>query len=187
MTTKLEAINRMLACIDHQPINTLEGTKSAFTVSAISLLDSETQRVQLRSFDFNTEEDYPLIPDVEGFIKIPDNMVKVEVHQIYLNRYVVRDKKIYDKLNHTFNIRETLRASVTFSFKFEELPEVFQRFITMSAAYKFTKQQLGSQAACVYTQEDLLEAKAEALAHEIDIGNYSMIPDYYIRNIRGEL
>ena len=76
MTTKLEAINIMLSCIGHNAINTLEGVKSAFITTAENILDSETKRVQLQSYDFNTEEDYPLTPDVDGFIKIPDNVVK---------------------------------------------------------------------------------------------------------------
>lgn len=187
MTTKLEAINEMLLCIGHAPINTLAGTQSSFTISAQKLLDSELKRVQLRGFDFNTEEDYVLEPDEDGYIKIADNMTKIEVHQIYLNRYVVRNSKIYDKVNHTFEINHPVRAAVTFALTFEEVPEVVRRYVTMSAAYKFVKRELGAQAVCAYTQEDLAEAKADMLDHEINIGNYSMIPAYYTGEIRGEL
>lgn len=187
MTTKLEAINTMLSCIGHMPINTLAGTQSSFTVSAQTLLDSELQRIQLRGFDFNTEEDYVLTPDVNGYIRIPDNMTKIEVNQIYLNRYVVRGGKIYDKEQHTFKISEPLTATVVFSLEFEEVPEVVRRYVMMSASYKFVKRELGSQAVCVYTQEDLMEARADMYNHEIDIGNYSMIPEYYTREIRGDI
>lgn len=187
MTTRLEAINEMLLCIGHMPINTLTGTQSSFTISAQKLLDSELKRVQLRGFDFNTEEDYVLEPDTDGYISIANNMTKVEVNQEYLNRYVVRNSKIYDKVNHTFVIDRPLRASVTFALTFEEVPEVVRRYVTMSAAYKFVKRELGSQAVCAYTQEDLMEARADMLNHEIDIGNYSMIPAYYTRDIRGDL
>ncbi len=187
MTTKLEAINIMLSCIGHMPINTLEGTQNSFTISAISLLDSELKRVQLRGFDFNTEENYTLKPDVDGYIKVPSNMTKIEVNQRYLNRFVVRDSKIYDKVNHTFIINQPLKATVTFSLTFEEVPEVVRRYVMMSAAYKFVKRELGSQAVCAYTQEDLAEAKADIYNHEIDIGNYSMIPEVYTREIRGDL
>lgn len=187
MTTRLEAINEMLSCIGHMPINTLVGTQSSFTISAQKLLDSELKRVQLRGFDFNTEEDYVLEPDTDGYISIASNMTKVEINQQYLNRYVVRNSKIYDKVNHTFVIEHPLTASVTFSLTFEEVPEVVRRYVTMSAAYKFVKRELGSQAVCAYTQEDLMEAKADMLDHEINIGNYSMIPAYYTGEIRGDL
>ena len=105
MTTRLEAINTMLSCIDHMPLNTIQGTQSAFTVAAQSILNSENQRVQLKGWDFNTEENYPLTPDIDGIIKIAENMIKVEIHQAYLNRYLVREGKIYEKVDHTFVIR----------------------------------------------------------------------------------
>ena len=114
-------------------------------------------------------------------------MTKIEVNQIYLNRYVVRGNRLYDKEAHSFIIKEPLTATVVFSLEFEEVPEVVRKYVTMSAAYKFVKRELGSQAVCVYTQEDLLEARADMYNHEIDIGNYSMIPEYYTREIRGDL
>ena len=55
MTTKLEAINSMLHCIGQSPLSTLEGTRSAFTVSAITLLDNETVNLQMKGWDFNTD------------------------------------------------------------------------------------------------------------------------------------
>ena len=187
MTTKLDAINTMLSCIKHAPLNTLEGTKSSFTVSAETLLDSETIRVQLRGYDFNTEENYPLNPDVDGIIKIPDNVLRVQVPQIYKNQYVVRAAKLYDKYNHTFIIPHTLFVTLIFGLTFDELPEVVQRYITMSAAFKFTKRELGSETASGYTQQDLLEAANDLLEHELDLGNYSLISEYYTRDIRSDL
>lgn len=186
-TTKLDAVNTMLSCIKHAPLNTLEGTLSSFAVSAISLLNSELMRVQLKGYDFNSEENYPLQPDVDGIIKIPDNMLKVEIPQIYKNQYIVRDSKLYDKYNHTFHIPHSLRVNVVFGLEFEELPEVVKRYITMHAAYKFAKRELGSQAVSVYTQQDLMEAEADLMNHELELGNYSIVSEFYTREIRSDL
>lgn len=187
MTTKLEAINTMLSCIKHAPLNSLEGTFNTFAVSAKNLLDDETVRVQLKSYDFNSEDNYPLLPDKDGYIKIPENIIKVEVPQVYLNRYVVRNQKIYDKVEHTFKIKHPLYVSVVFSLTFEELPEVVRRYVTMSAAVKFVQRELGSQTACVYTQQDLQQARADLMNHEIDLGNYTMIKEFYTREIKESL
>lgn len=186
-TTKLDAVNTMLSCIKHAPLNTLEGTLSSFAVSAISLLDSELMRVQLKGYDFNSEDNYPLQPDVNGIIKIPDNMLKIEIPQEYRNQYVVKDSKLYDKYNHTFHIPHTLKVSVVWGLEFNELPEVVKRYVTMHAAYKFAKRELGSQTVSVYTQQDLMEAEADLLNHELELGNYSIIPEYYTREIRSSL
>ena len=187
MTTKLEAINILLSCIGHNAINTLAGVTSAFITTAENILDSETKRVQLQSYDFNTEENYPLTPDVDGLIKIPNNVVSIAYPQDYLNRYTVRNNKLYDKFEHTFIIKNQLRVGIVFALSFEELPEVVRYYITILSAYKFTKRELGSQAVCVYTQEDVAEAKQAFLESELDLGNYSLISEFYTRDIKGDL
>lgn len=187
MTTKLEAINLMLSCIGHNSVNSLEGIKSAFITTAENILDAETRLIQLQSYDFNTEEDYPLTPNTDGIIKLPDNIVRIAYPQDYLNRYTIRDGQLYDKFNHTFIINHQLRADVTFALDFEELPEVVRYYIAISAAYKFTKRELGSQAVSVYTLEDVAEAKRAFLESELDLGNYSLISEFYTREIKGDL
>ena len=187
MTTKLEAINLMLSCIGHNSVNSLEGVKSAFITTAENILDAETKRLQLQSYDFNTEDEYPLTPDVDGIIKIPNNVVSVAYPQEYLNRYTIREGKLYDKYDHTFKIKRQIIASVTFALKFEELPEVVRYYIAILSAYKFTKREFGSQAVCVYTQEDVEEARQAFLESELDLGNYSLISEFYTREIKGDL
>lgn len=187
MTTKLEAINTMLSCIGQAPLNTLDGMKSYFTIAAENILEDEVKRVQLKGYDFNTESDYQLNPNTKNEILIPDNMIQVKLPTLYLNRYVVRKQKIYDKYNHTFKIYEPLRATVVFKFEFEDLPEVARDYIKMTAANKFVKRELGSQAPVAYTQEDMIEALITMEQHELEIGQYTLISEYYTREIRDSL
>lgn len=187
MTTKLEAINIMLSCIGQSPINTLEGTKNSFTIEALNLLDNEVKAIQLRQWDFNSEEHYLLSPDTDGYIHIPNNITRIKIPQIYKNQYIIRNNKVYDKLHHTFIIGNPLLVTVIFALTFDECPEVVKQYITMSAAYKFTKRTLGSQAPCIYTQEDLIEARQAMEEAELDMGNYTLIPEMRDRTIRGDL
>lgn len=187
MTTKLEAINDILACVGQSPLDSLEGTKSYFTMAAENILESENKRVQLLGWDFNTEENYQLIPDVNDNILIADDMLVVKVSQIYRNRYVVRKGKLYDKLNHTFTIPDAIKATVTFCFNFEELPEVARLYVKMLAAYKFCKKELGSEKSCQYTQEDMGEALLAMQEYELDTGNYNILNEFYDGSVRSEI
>ena len=90
-------------------------------------------------------------------------------------------------MEHSFIIRHQLRVSITFALAFDELPEVVKYYITILSAYKFTKRELGSQAVCVYTQEDVNEAKQAFIESELDLGNYSLISEFYTRDIKGDL
>jgi hypothetical protein len=184
MTTKLEAINTMLSCIGQSPLNTLEGIKSYFTIAAESILDSETKRIQLTGWDFNSEDNYQLNPDENNIIKIPDNMAMVKFPTLYKNRYVVREGKLYDKFEHTYEIPTPLKVSVVFSYDFEDLPEAARVYAMMSASYKFVKRELGADKVAQFTQEDLMEARVALEQHELEIGEYTMIPDMYNGNIK---
>lgn len=187
MTTKLEAINDMLSCIGQSPLNTLEGTKSYFTIAAENTLDAETKRVQLRGWQFNSEDKYQLNPNENNIIDVPDNvlMMKFPVH--YRNRFVARQKKIYDKFNHTYKIDKPIYASIIWCFDFDDLPEIAQTYIKMSAAYKFAKREVGSQSMAQYTQEDVLEAWVDLLNHELEVGDYTMIPEYDTRKVKQDI
>lgn len=187
MTTKLEAINTMLSCIGQSPLNTLEGTKSYFTIAAENILDDEVKRFQLQGWDFNSEDNYQLNPDSDNYINIPSDMIMVKLPTYYKNQYVVREGKLYDKVNHTFQITKPLKASVVFCLDFDDLPEVAKEYAKMSAAYKFVKRELGSKEVTLYTQEDVAGALLALEQHEIEIGNYTMIPDMYNGNIRSEI
>lgn len=187
MTTRLEAINTMLSCIGQSPLNTLEGTKSYFTISAERILNDECKRFQLQGWNWNSEDNYQLNPDLNNHINIPEDIIMVKMPTYYQNRYVVRQGKLYDKEKHTFKINTSLKASVVFCFDFDDLPEVAKEYAKMTAAYKFVKRELGSQAACQYTQEDLAEARVALEQHELEIGDYTMIPDMYNGTIKGEI
>ncbi|MCD7779673.1 MAG: hypothetical protein LUH05_03250 [Candidatus Gastranaerophilales bacterium] len=187
MTTELEAINTMLSCVGQSPINTLEGTKSYFTMMAENILKEECKRVLLEGWDFNTDYNYQLNPDVNNHISITDDMLLVQFPQLYRNRYVTRDSKLYDKKEHTYEITDPLKVKIIWNFSFDKLPENFKTYIKMSSAYKFCKRALGSETACIYTKEDVQEAYTDLLGYELETGNYTIIPEMRTRIIRGDI
>lgn len=187
MTTKLEAINTMLSCVGQSPLNSLEGTKSYYTVTAEQILEAETKRVLLTGWDFNTDECYELKPDINKHIKVTDDMLQIQQLRSYRNRYVVRYNKIYDKLKHSFEITDNIKCRVIWAFEFEDLPENFRSYIKMSSSYKFCKRVLGSESACVYTKEDVMEAYTDLQGYELETGNYSIIPEMRDGTIRGDI
>lgn len=184
MTTKLEAINTILSCIGQAPLNTLEGTRSYFTIAALNILEDEVKRIQLQGWDFNSEDNYQLNPDENNIIAVPDNLLMIKFPTLYKNRYVVREGKLYDKFEHTYTISMPIKCSVVWCFEFDDLPEVAKEYAKMSAAYKFVKRELGAEKVSQFTQEDVLEARIALEQHELEIGEYTMIPDMYNGNIK---
>lgn len=71
-TTELEAVNAILASVGESPIAALDGEFVDAEI-ARGLLTQESRAVQTEGYTFNTEADYPLAPDVEGRIFLPQN------------------------------------------------------------------------------------------------------------------
>ena len=187
MTTKLEAVNIMLSCTGQSPLQSLEGTKSYYTIAAEQILEKECRRVLLEGWAFNTDEDYELKPDVNKHIAVTEDMLLVYFPQWYRNRYAVRNNKLYDKQKQTFEIDNSLKCRIVWDFDYSQLPENFRYYIMMSAAYKFCKRVLGSETACAFTREDLIEARADLEGYELETGNYTLIPEMKDRTIRGDI
>lgn len=187
MTTKLEAINTMLSCVGQSPLKSLQGTKSYYTVTAEQILDKECKRVLLEGWSFNTDENYELKPDINNHINITEDMLLVYFPQIYKDRYVTRQNKLYDKVKKSYEISQSLKVRVVWSFQFEDIPENFKNYVMMSAAYKFCKRVLGSETACAYTREDVMESHSDLISYEMETGNYSIIPEMRNGVIRGDI
>ena len=105
LTTKLEAVNIMISVIGESPVNTLGGTSVPVTViQSVQVLDETNKAIQSEGWHFNTEYDYPLIPDAStSKITLPVNTLKIDLDpEIYTDTDPVqRGLKLYDRKKHT--------------------------------------------------------------------------------------
>ena len=70
-TTELEAINTMLSTIGESPVNTVEDTGNVDVVIARQILQTASREVQARGWHFNTEINYTITPDSDGYLVLP--------------------------------------------------------------------------------------------------------------------
>lgn len=180
--TELEAVNTILECIGEQPTSTLEVSGISEVSLARQLLHNVSRAVQSEGFTFNSEEDYPLAPDVEGFIYIPDNVIKIDAHDRNLD-IVQRGNRLYDKTNHTFKFNKTIKCDVVFFLPFEEIPQAAREYITIKAARQFQTRYLGSENLYSLSIQDELEARHRLIDAEVDVGDYSIFDNYSVTRV----
>lgn len=179
LLTQLEAVNMMLSVIGEAPVNTLEGAATVDVIQAKSILDQVSREVQTVGWHFNTEKEYPLLPDINKEINLAANMVQVDVDKCFGDIDVVqRGTKLYDKKNHTFQFNDTLKAEVIFLFTFEDLPQVARQFIVIRAARIFQDRMVGSDTLHGFTQEDEKKALADLKEAEGDTGDYNIFDNW---------
>jgi hypothetical protein len=187
LTTKLEAVNIMISVIGESPVNTLSGTSVPVTVTqAVHALEETSKALQSEGWHFNTEYDYPLVPDsVTSRITLPVNTLKVDLDpEIYTDSDPVqRGLKLYDRKNHRDTWTKDLKAIITFELEFEELPEKFRHYIAVKSARIFAARFLGSREIEGFALRDEIEAKARAIESDSENADRTIFDNYSVLRV----
>ncbi len=172
--TELDAVNLMLVSAGETPLSTLENSLNADAIQARQTLISVSREVQLEGWHFNTECDYPLMPEhpTPGIIRVPNNAIRADIEPYNSRDYTskditIRNGCIYDLKNHTFLFEEGINVTLTLLLAFEnELPEAARSYIAIKAARRFRMHVTGGEdGAYSISREDEARARA-ALARE---------------------
>lgn len=170
MSTKLQAINQMLASIGQAPVVSLDTANPEISL-ADSILDTVTRQILGEGWHFNTEINYPFTPDNSGFIDIPDNVLQISDNKTSNSQKyqtVLREGRLYDKLEHTFEfpVGEPILCDVVWFIDFESLPQVFQDYIAQRASRVFAGSVVGSENMFKFNAQDEQVLRANCLAYD---------------------
>ena len=174
LLTELEAVNVMLSVIGEAPINTLEGAATVDVIQAKAILSQVSREVQSVGWHFNSEKEYPLLPDINGEIILASNMVFVDADTEPDIDVAQRGQKLYDRKNHTFKFTTSIKAEVIYLLAFEDIPQVARQFITIRAARIFQDRMVGSETLHGYSADDEKKALADLKELEGDSGDYTI-------------
>lgn len=180
-TTELQAVNAMLAAIGEAPINTLNQPALADASLAQSILSTVSREVQLRGWAFNREYEYPITPDINGYITVPSNCVQIKVATTMKADWdlVWRGTQMYDRQNHTNVFAQTIKFDLKVLLTFEALPEAARSYITVRAARIFIDQGVGNSEMHGYAEKDELSALAVLKEDEAEVEDFNILTDNY--------
>lgn len=172
--TELDAVNAMLISIGEQPVNTLEVTDNAEVSIARSILHQVSRQTQAVGLLCNSEKNYPLPVDVDGYIRLPANTLKVDATDSSID-VVMRGRRLYDRKNHTYKFKDTVYVDIVFFLPFEDLPQVARDYITIRAIRVFQSRVVGSETLYAFTAKDEMDAYMAMVQEEVDHGDYNML------------
>lgn len=176
LTTELQAVNSMLTAIGESPVNSLSDDLLVDVAIARDLLREINVKVQTAGWHFNTEEEYPLLREIDNTINLPGNTLRVDAKGYnHPNIDVVqRGLKLYDRRNRTYAFNETIKVDIILGFDFEETPEYFRQYILTRAARVFGVRMVGSSELEGFTMRDELDARAVLLEAEGDTADHTI-------------
>ena len=182
--TRLGAVNTIMSNVGQAPVVNLT-TGNPIVEMAELILDEITTAVQSEGWEVNTERYYPFMPDTDGHITIPENVISIDAPVGSRVQAVIRDNKLYDRVKHTYKFTGKQELDVTWLFDFEDLPEPFKNYITIRAANVFAGRSVGSQEAVRFGQQEEVIARSTLLEYDTQQADYSIFQTRDGSNVYG--
>jgi hypothetical protein len=177
LDTELSAVNSILGSIGQSPITSLDFTNPEISYIH-NLLREVNVDVQNEGWSFNTEYHVTYSPNTDGYFVIPPNVIRFDVHDnqnIRTTDVVKRNGRLYDKYNHTDVFTSDLSLDVVTLYEFDDLPSVFQRYITYRAAGRAAAQLVGNPQLVQLLATQEAQARAACMEYECDQGDHTFM------------
>jgi hypothetical protein len=178
-TSRLEAVNTIIACVGESPVNSLDAALSSDAAVAINTLDEVLREVQTRGWQFNTEH-RRLPRNSEGWIVVDPDVVRVDLsHTAPLAKGVaIRGDRLYDRDAGSYQFSGDLEASVVVMLPFEELPEPARRYIMVRAGRIFADRMVGAEKHHGFNLRDEMMAWADLRNFDDEASDRTMFDHY---------
>ena len=180
--TELSAVNAILGAIGQSPVTSIDKTNPEIGFIYNILRDSNVD-LQAEGWHFNTERHVKYTPeDVGGVQKIAigSDILKMDVTDGWSKRnydVVKRNGYLYDKYDHTDDwdeLTDGIDLDIVKLISYEDLPEVFKRYVIYKAAVRAATQLVGNpQLAQLLAQQEAL-SRAAIIEYECNQGNHTM-------------
>ena len=173
--TELSAVNSILGSIGQSPITTLnyENPEIAYIYN---ILNEVNKDVQNEGWHFNTENHVKTSPDANGHIILPANTLRYDLNDDSHNKtidLVIRDGKLYDLVDHTDVFTGDLYLDVVTLYKFTDLPNPFQRYITYRASVRAATQLVSNPQLVQLLRQQEGTARATCMEYECNQASHS--------------
>ena len=188
MTAKLDAINACLSGIGLAPVSD-EYDLDIDAAGASRTIDRISKEIQERGWWFNKECNWNLIPNSStGQITAPANALSI-VTEGYSRglSIVLREGKLYDMINHTFDLRTlanyevggvlTIQATFIRNLSFNDLPTIAQTAIMYVARRQFAQDLEVDERRWKFQKEDETNAMNNLMRENMRNKKVNMITD----------
>ena len=175
VATELAAVNQILGAVGQAPVTTLDQTNPDVAIAYDTLVEVNRE-VQSEGWSFNTETEYPFTPDTNNEILIPDNILLMDLSDLYENKgieVVRRSGKLYNKIDHTYTWESQIKCDVMWLFDFNDLPTPIRDYVTARSAVQASTKMVGEGTVYEMLRQKEATSRSIAIEYECNQGNYS--------------
>jgi len=170
---ELPAVNEILASVGQAPVTTLDQTNPDVAIAYDTLINV-SREVQAEGWTFNTEYNYPFSPDSNKQIRIPENILQIDLTDEYRHIDAIRrDGRLYDKVKHTYDWEHDVYCDVVWLFDWVDLPKPIQDYIVARTAAIVSTRIVGDGQQYKMLQQKEAYTRAFAMEYECNQGDYT--------------
>jgi len=167
-TSKLSAVNTLLAIIGEAPVNSLNAPLTGDASLAERTLDEVSREVQGAGWSWNTMlyDSIPLDAST-GQSQLPSNTLAVRFNPLTYpsQKFVLRGLRLFDRIRNSYDLRGSfgvavigntsdLVAEIVEELDWDSIPETGRRYIMIRAGRMFANRAVTSASLEAYTGED---------------------------------
>ena len=172
---ELLAVNSILGCIGQAPVTALE-FENPEVYLVYQLLNNVRIDTLSEGWNINAEEGITLSPlESDGRVYAPSGTLRIDGTGESIDRttnIVVRDGALYDKNKHDY-CSEPVQVNVVWDIEYDNLPAVFQRYITARASTRAAVELVNNSDLYKMLGQNEVALRAALVDYECTSGDYT--------------
>lgn len=185
ISTKLDIINSCMQSIGENPVTDVDSEHPS-AISARAIMLRQDKAIQMRGWWYNREFNLKLLPNTAGEVILPSNTLKCDPVNPS-SPYVKRGNKLYDPVQHTYNINAPVYVYLIVQLDIEDLPASAADFLMKDATEKFYTNEDGDPDKAKKLQQDALRASVELMKEELSASDVNSRNRQVHRQLRSRL
>jgi len=185
MFNELDATNRIIRILGESKVNEI----NEYDESSIAhdILIENKNKVLSKGWFFNTDIDFTIVKNIDGFIYIPTNTLKIDNIKLENGESVnavIRGDRLYDRDNNTFIFTQNIICDLVINLNFDDLIIQAKEYITCLSAEIYSNNMDGSETLYKLNKNNLETARNELYQIDLDSENIVHSGNSNIYNLR---
>ncbi len=172
-----DAINICLTTIGESPIPSTTSIVGHYEAELAQTIIGEAKtEILAEGFQFNTDDNWSLVPDTAGYITIPPNVISVDGTSRG-DDLIERAGKLYNKANNTYIFTTAQDLSIVWDMQFDTLPIPMQSVVVAAAKLKLYTRVVGVDTMVNQLRQELQDTRSLMITEDLRSGDYSIFDD----------
>lgn len=172
-----DAINICLTTIGESPVPSTTSIVGHYEAELAETIIGEAKtEVLAEGFQFNTDDNWTLVPDTDNYITIPADVISIDGTSRG-DDLIERAGKLYDKARNSYIFTTPQALSIVWDMAFDTLPIPMQSVVVALAKLKLYTRVVGVDSMVTQLEKELQTTRSLMITEDLRSGDYSIFDE----------